>query len=103
MYRIEYLPAALRDLVEIAAYIGVELDNPNAADRFADDIAESMSAAAEQPYMYPAYTPIKPLKHEYRKIVVRNYDVFYWVDEPDKTVTVARVIYAGRDIKKLLK
>lgn len=103
MYKIEYLPVALHDLVEIATYIGVELDNPSAADRLAEDIAESVSAAAEQPYMYPLYIPIKPLKHEYRKIVVKNYDVFYWVDEPEKTITVARVVYAGRDIKKLLK
>lgn len=103
MYKIEYLPVALHDLVEIATYIGVELDNPSAADRLAEDIAESVSAAAEQPYMCPLYIPIKPLKHEYRKIVVKNYDVFYWVDEPEKTITVARVVYAGRDIKKLLK
>ena len=103
MYRIEYLPAALHDLVEIAAYIGVELDNPGAADRLADDIVESVSAAAGQPYMFPLYIPMKPLTHEYRKIVVRSYDIFYWVDEPGKTVTIARVIYAGRDIKRLLK
>ena len=103
MYKIEYLPVALHDLVEIATYIGVELDNPSAADRLAEDISESVSASVEQPYMYPLYIPIKPLKYEYRKIVVRNYDVFYWVDEPSKTITVARVIYAGRDIKKLLK
>lgn len=103
MYKIEYLPAALHDLVGIAAYIGVKLDNPDAADRLAEDISESISAAAGQPYMYPLYIPIKPLAHEYRKIVVRNYVVFYWVDEPIKTLTIARVIYAGRDIKKLLK
>lgn len=103
MYRIEYLPIALHDLVEIATYIGVELDNPSAADKLAEDIAESVSMTAEQPYMYPLYIPIKPLAHEYRKIVVRNYDVFYWVDEPGKTVTIARAIYAGRKIGKLLK
>lgn len=103
MYRIEYLPVALHDLVEIAEYIGVKLDNKSAADRLAENIAESVSAAAEQPYMYPLYIPIKPLKYEYRKIVIKNYDVFYWVDEPTKTITVARVIYARRDIGKLLK
>ncbi|MBQ3842321.1 MAG: type II toxin-antitoxin system RelE/ParE family toxin [Ruminiclostridium sp.] len=103
MYKIVYLPIALHDLVELSKYIGVELDNPSAADRLAEDISERVSAAAEQPYMYPLYIPIKPLKQEYRKIVVRNYDVFYWVDEPGKTITVARVIYAGRDIRKLLK
>ena len=103
MYKIEYLPAAMNDLVEIAAYIGVKLDNPDAADRLAEDISEKVSAAAGQPYMNPLYIPIKPLTHEYRKIVVRNYDIFYWVDEPDKKVTIARVIYAGRELDRLLR
>ena len=102
MYKIEYLPAAMNDLVEIAEYIGMELDNPGAADRLADNIADSVSQLAEQPYMYPVYIPIKSLKYEYRKIVVGNYDIFYWVDEPCKTVTVARIIYAGREIDSVL-
>ena len=46
--------------------------------------------------------PIRPLKHEYRKLRVRNYLVFYWVDEERKLVTVARMIYARRNYEGLL-
>ena len=41
--------------------------------------------------------------HEYRKTVVENYLMFYWVDEPGKTVTVARVIYGKRDYGKMIE
>ena len=35
MYKLEYLPVAQRDMVEIVRYISGELQNPAAADRLA--------------------------------------------------------------------
>ena len=73
MYKLEYLPVARKDSV------------------------------LSFPYAPPAYQPIRPLKHEYRKILVQNYLMFYWVDEEKKLVTVARVVYAKRDYGRLLE
>jgi plasmid stabilization system protein ParE len=36
-------------------------------------------------------------------LLVKNYFVFYWVDENEKTVTIARVIYARRNISTILR
>ena len=36
-------------------------------------------------------------------MIVKNYLIFYWVDEENKTVTVARVIYSRRDYLEELK
>lgn len=102
MYSIEYLPIALRDMTDIAEYIGVNLANPDAADRLAEEMVSAAEGLAEMPYKYPVYVSVRPLKHEYRKLVVQNYIMFYQVDEDRKLVTIARVIYAGRDqIKNL--
>ncbi len=49
-YQIEYLPCALRDLTEIADYIGVKLNNPDAADRLSETIVSSIEKLTEMPY-----------------------------------------------------
>lgn len=103
MYNLEYLPVARQDMIEIVRYIGVELANPVAADRLATELIEAGESIPKFPYANPAYTPIRQLKHEYRKLLVQNYFIFYWVDEEKKLVTIARVIYAKRDYNLLLE
>lgn len=102
MYTIEYLPIARRDMVDIAKYIGVRLTNPDAADRSAEEMIEFAEKLTDMPYKCSMYIPVKPLKHEYRKLIVQNYIMFYWIDEDKKLVTIARVVYSGRDYEKLL-
>lgn len=103
MYKLEYLPVARQDMIEIGRYIGQELQNPAAADRLALEFIEAGDGIPKFPYANPAFTPIKPLKHEYRKLLVQNYFMFYWVDEVKQLVTVARVVYAKRDYERLLE
>ena len=96
-YAIAYLPSALEDLKEIVRYIAHTLQNPKAAERLGLEIIKKTDLIADFPYSEPRYTPIKPLEYEYRKLLVKNYFVFYRIDETKKTVTVARVIYAKRN------
>lgn len=103
MYKLEYLPVAQRDMVEIVRYISGELQNPAAADRLAMELVNAAESVLTFPYAFPAYQPIRPLKREYRKILVQNFLMFYWVDEAKKLVTVARVVYAKRDVARLLE
>ena len=93
---------ARRDMVEIVRYISQELQNPTAADQLAMELIEAGDSIPKFPYANPAFIPIRPLKHEYRKLLVQNYFMFYWVDEVKKLVTVARVVYARRDYERLL-
>ena len=102
MYTIEYLPIAKSDMVEIAKYIGVKLANPEVAERLAEKMIEAAEDLADMPYKCPVYIPVKPLRHEYRKLIVQKYIMFYWVDEDKKRITIARVIYSGRDYENLL-
>ena len=103
MYKLEYLPVARRDMIEIVRYISQELQNPTAADQLAMELIEAGDSIPKFPYANPAFIPIRPLKHEYRKLLVQNYFMFYWVDEVKKLVTVARVVYARRVYKRLLE
>lgn len=103
MYKLEYLPVARQDLVEIVRYISQELKNPDAAERLAVKLTDAAAGVLSFPYACPAYIPIRPLKHEYRKLVVQNYLLFYWIDDVKRIVTVARVIYARRDYGQMLE
>ena len=103
VYKLEYLPVAQRDMVEIVRYISGELQNPAAADRLAMELVNAAESILTFPYALPAYQPIRPLKREYRKILVQNFLMLYWVDEEKKLVTVARVVYAKRDVARLLE
>lgn len=103
MYSLEYLPIARQDMTDIARYISKELGNPIAAEKLAGELIEAADRLTDFPYANPAYHPIKPLKQEYRRLLVQNYIMFYSVDEAKKLITVSRVIYARRDYGKLLE
>ncbi len=90
-------------MVEIVVYIARNLNNPTAAEHIADQLAETGESLRDFPYVQPAYTPLRPLKHEYRKLFVENYMMLYWVSETEKRVTIARVVYARRNYTKLLE
>lgn len=102
MYDLQYLPSARKDMVEAVRYISETLHNPTAAEQLAVELIEAGDSISAFPYAAPVHMPIRPLKREYRKLRVRNYLMFYWVDEERKLVTVARVIYARRNYEKLL-
>ena len=102
MYDLQYLPSARKDMVDVVRYISETLHNPTAAERLAEELIEAGDSILTFPYANPVHMPIRPLKHEYRKLRVRNYLVFYWVDEERKLVTDARMIYARRNYEGLL-
>ncbi|MBS3969280.1 MAG: type II toxin-antitoxin system RelE/ParE family toxin [Clostridia bacterium] len=102
MYKIKYLPLALKDLRNITDYISDTLKAPKAAVDLIDALDNSISRLAKFPYSCKVYQPIKPLEAEYRLLPVKNYLVFYAVTEHDE-VEIHRVIYKRMDLKKLIK
>lgn len=102
MYKIEYLGPALKDMEEIISYISHTLHNPEAAENLAGEFVEKIDSLSEFPYGRPLYYPIRKLAHEYRKLIVRKYTVFYWIEEDNKTVKIARVIFSASDINRKL-
>ncbi len=102
MYTVEYLPIAKNDLVGITKYISNDLNNPLVAEKIAVEMVEKIEGLSLFPYRIPVYLPIRKLKKEYRRLKIKNYIAFYYVDEQAKLVTVARVIYNRRNISQLL-
>ena len=101
-YKVEYLPFAKNYLLEIVDYISHTLKKPKAANRLAEEIVGEIKGLSEFPYSTQIYIPIRPLGYEYRKLLVKNYMILYWVDERTKVITIARVSYAKRNFDSLL-
>ena len=102
LYKLEYLPVARRDILDITKYISQELKNPQAAEQLITSLVNKLDSLTEMPYIYPSFVPIRQLDKEYRKVRVGSYMIFYWVDEYTKVITIARVIYSKRDIENIL-
>ena len=50
MYKLEYLPVARKDMIEIVRYISRELQNPDAADRLAVELVNAAESVLTFPY-----------------------------------------------------
>lgn len=96
MYKLSYLPLANRDIADAVNYIADELFAPKAALDLLDAFDMSISRLKDFPYSCRVYQPVKPLEQEYRIMPVKNYTVFYTVDEQKKLVEITRVIYTKR-------
>ncbi len=102
MYKIEYLPIAQNDMVDIVKYISNELQSPLVAEKFAVEMIEKIESLSLFPYSNSVYFPVRKLKKEYRRLQIKNFIAFYYVDEQSKVVTVARVLYNKRNISSIL-
>src|SRR5690625_2500331 len=98
MYKLKYLPLALKDLRETTDYIANTLKSPKAA---LDTLDESILRIKQVPYSCKLYQPNKDLETEYRLLPIKNYAVFYVVKE--QVVEIHRIIYVKRDLTKFVK
>lgn len=101
IYKIRYLPLALKDLRDITDYIAVALKAPKAAADLIDTLEYSISRLQQFPYSCRVYQPIQSLEAEYRMLPVKNYLVFYVVSEDE--VEIHRIIYARMNLEKFIK
>ena len=101
-YDIFITDLAERDILEIARYISAELRAPDTALRFIDEIDEAVSKLELMPYKYALVLDEHLRGHGYRKVSIKNYIVFYRIDEDRRVVNVERVLYGRRDWIRIL-
>lgn len=100
MYKVVYLPIARRQLEEAVTYIAEELCAPDAADDLLDAVDEAACTLSEMPYRHALYPLLFAMKREIRFVPVRNYNLFYVVNEEQKTVEIWRLIHQFRAQKR---
>ena len=95
-YKVGYSVDALDDLREIYSYIANELLVPETASAQLSRSLDFMPAR----YALVDWEPWHSMKMH--QLPVDNFIVYYLVDDKERTVTVARIFYGGRDIEEII-
>ena len=101
-YRIEIGAQAQSDITDIMRYIGKVLLEPRTVGNLYRLLKEEILSLKQMPERYPYEDDDRLRALGIRKLLVKNYKVLYFVDTERQLVQVARVVYAGRDISRLL-
>lgn len=102
-YQVEIGEQAQADIVEIVRYISQTLQEPRTAEKLYRLMKEQIFSLDQMPERYPYEDDNRLRALGIRKLLVKNYKVLYVVSTERRSVQVVRVIYAGRDISKLLE
>lgn len=102
MYKLEFLSLAKNDMDNIIYYISHELKNKSAALSLANEFINQANNILMFPKSNPIYMSFNKSKNEYRVNRVKNFLMFYIIDDKKKIITIARVIYNKRNIDILL-
>ena len=101
-YEVKVTMQALEQMGAIVHYISYDLMAPEAAENLLNDLKAALMKLSVLPKRHSLIDE-EPWRSEgVRKIVVKNFLVYYWVDEESNKVQVTAVIYNKRDqIKQL--
>ena len=101
-YEVRVTRQALKQIKEIVHYISNDLMAPDAAHNLLDKMKAEITKLSSFPKKH-ALTDEEPWRTEgVRKIVVKNFLIYYWVDDENNRVQVTAVIYSRRDQTKQL-
>ena len=101
--KIVYTNTARRDLREIYEYIAYTLLVPNTAKAISETIMREVRSLESLPERNPLYQDEPWHSQGVRFLRVKNYLAFYTVNPDADTVSVARIMYGGRNISRQLE
>ena len=103
MYFLNITEIAEEDISLAVKYIAHELKAPLAAINLLDEIEKHEGILEMTPNIYPFVHDGYLINFGIKFVVIKNYFMFYFVNEETKTVNVIRLLFGRRDWKNLLK
>lgn len=102
-YRIRYTPLAYQDLLAIYRYIADELLVPKIAAAQIKRIQKQVKELEDLPERFKEveWEPWKSMG--FHQLAVNRYIVFYQILQEENEILIVRIVYGGRDLKKLAK
>lgn len=103
IYHVALTHIAENDIIEVARYITNELYDRAAADRLVDEFYDAMRSLGEMPERHEKIKDEDYIIPEgIRRFGVKNYDIYYSLDELESVVYIRRVLYSKREWQKLV-
>lgn len=97
VYSVKITAQARAQMQDITHYIAVELTAPDAALRLLDTLEKEISSLSQHPHRI-TLTEEEPWRsYGIHKMIVKNFLVYFWIDEDAYKVQVTAVIYGRRD------
>jgi len=103
MYTIKITKIAEEDLLEVIQYISEKLKSPIAASKLLDLIEQKMIILEDSPFSCKLIDDEYFQKREIRFLQVKNYLIFFRINNDMKEVSIIRILYARRDWINILK
>ena len=101
-YRVDISEPAENDLRDIVRYISAQLSAPMTAMEMLEAMEQAMSSLGEMPHRAPAVADERLAAIGYRKLIVKNYVIFFSINEKAKAVDVERILYGQRNWRAIL-
>jgi len=101
-YSVYISDAAYKDINQIVSYIADELLEPKIANNLLDALLNAISSLSEIPHRHMLVDRVEVCDYPIRMFTVENYIIFYLINENEKSVNIARVLYGRRDWTYLL-
>ena len=96
-YKVKITPQANAQMLEIFRYIRDDLSEMTVAEKLIDELEKNILSLSFMPNRI-ALVDVQPWKnHGIHKMVVKNFLVYFWVNEEQKEVHITAVVYGKRD------
>ena len=96
-YQVQITKYALAQMTEIRNYIAEELHAPQAAYHLILEMKNKVASLGSMPKRNQLVDIKKWKEQGIRKIVVKNFMMYYWIDEEQQTVYITAVVYEKRN------
>lgn len=102
-YKVHITKYALAQMDEITHYIADELFSPQAAKNLLSAFKGIAASLESLPFRNPLVDEEKWRKQGIRRIVVKNFIMYYWIDGEKSIVYITAVVYEKRNQLKNLE
>ena len=101
-YKIYVSSDAKQDLLSIRSYIDKVCQSGVTSQKLMVSIDKAIFGLDENPHRCPKISNETIKKYGVRKLIIKNYIIFFRIDDKTKNVQILRVLYARRNWEKLV-
>ena len=101
-YKIKFSPVSRQDMRDIVRYIKNKLKEPSIARKYKNLFKEEIVKLTDFPERFVSIDEEKNAYRGIRKLIVKNYIVFYRINVEKMLVTIERVLYGASNWEEKL-